>query len=187
MRVSTPSANATIRGKSSDVVHQTVTTRAALPRDLGPRPRQPVHGRLVRADPCAHASFRGGARWESAPSGWVSWKAWPKPRRASSRFSRGRFPTAGASAKPLALLGYGMAALSKPLFPLAGSAATVFAARFIDRIGKGIRGAPRDALVADYTTRRTTRRGLRPASVARYRGRLCRAAARDRSHAAFRE
>ena len=54
--------------------------------------------------------------------------------------------------KSLALLGYGMAALSKPLFPLAGSAASVFLARFIDRIGKGIRGAPRDALVADYTT-----------------------------------
>ncbi|MFP5305574.1 MAG: MFS transporter [Gammaproteobacteria bacterium] len=51
--------------------------------------------------------------------------------------------------KPLALLGYGMAALSKPLFPLAGSLATVLAARFIDRIGKGVRGAPRDALVAE--------------------------------------
>ncbi|HEX9773141.1 MAG TPA: MFS transporter [Steroidobacteraceae bacterium] len=54
--------------------------------------------------------------------------------------------------KPLALLGYGMAALTKPLFPLAASTATVFLARLIDRIGKGIRGAPRDALVADYTT-----------------------------------
>ncbi|SFF38917.1 Predicted arabinose efflux permease, MFS family [Fontimonas thermophila] len=50
--------------------------------------------------------------------------------------------------KPLALLGYGLAALTKPLFPLAGSLGTVLAARFIDRIGKGIRGAPRDALVA---------------------------------------
>lgn len=53
--------------------------------------------------------------------------------------------------KPLALLGYGMAAVSKPLFPLASSAGTVFFARFVDRIGKGIRGAPRDALVADVT------------------------------------
>lgn len=53
--------------------------------------------------------------------------------------------------KPLVLLGYGLAALSKPLFPLATSAATVFAARFADRIGKGLRGAPRDALVADVT------------------------------------
>jgi len=53
--------------------------------------------------------------------------------------------------KPLVLLGYGLAALSKPLFPLATSAVTVFAARFVDRIGKGLRGAPRDALVADVT------------------------------------
>jgi MFS family permease len=51
--------------------------------------------------------------------------------------------------KALILLGYGMAALTKPLFPLATSAETVFIARFLDRIGKGIRGAPRDALVAD--------------------------------------
>lgn len=54
--------------------------------------------------------------------------------------------------KAIALLGYGMAALTKPLFPLADSTATVFLARFVDRIGKGIRGAPRDALIADYTT-----------------------------------
>ena len=53
--------------------------------------------------------------------------------------------------KPLLLLGYGLAALTKPLFPLAGGAALVFTARFLDRIGKGIRGAPRDALVADVT------------------------------------
>jgi MFS family permease len=53
--------------------------------------------------------------------------------------------------KPLILLGYGLAAVSKPLFPLAESAAAVLAARFADRIGKGIRGAPRDALIADVT------------------------------------
>ncbi len=51
--------------------------------------------------------------------------------------------------KPLVLLGYGLATLSKPLFPLAGSVATVAGARFIDRFGKGIRGAPRDAMVGD--------------------------------------
>ena len=51
--------------------------------------------------------------------------------------------------KTLALLGYGLAALTKPLFPLASSLSVIIAARFIDRIGKGIRGAPRDALVAD--------------------------------------
>ncbi len=51
--------------------------------------------------------------------------------------------------KPLLVLGYGLAALSKPLFPLATGIGMVFAARLVDRIGKGIRGAPRDALVAD--------------------------------------
>ena len=53
--------------------------------------------------------------------------------------------------KPLVLLGYGMSALTKPLFPMAGSALTVFVARFVDRIGKGVRGSPRDALIADVT------------------------------------
>jgi MFS family permease len=51
--------------------------------------------------------------------------------------------------KALALLGYGMAAVVKPLFPLAHSLEAVFVARFADRVGKGIRGAPRDAMVAD--------------------------------------
>lgn len=51
--------------------------------------------------------------------------------------------------KLLALIGYGLAAITKPLFPLAQSLDLIIAARFIDRIGKGIRGAPRDALVAD--------------------------------------
>ena len=53
--------------------------------------------------------------------------------------------------KGLALLGYGLGALSKPLFAIAPTAGVVFSARMIDRVGKGIRGAPRDALVADVT------------------------------------
>ena len=53
------------------------------------------------------------------------------------------------SRKGLALLGYGLAAVVKPLFPLAESVNAVFFARFADRIGKGIRGAPRDAMIAD--------------------------------------
>lgn len=65
--------------------------------------------------------------------------------------------------KPLLLAGYGLAMLVRPVFPLAGSAAVVFGARLIDRIGKGIRGAPRDALVADVTPpdRRGAAYGLR--------------------------
>jgi MFS family permease len=51
--------------------------------------------------------------------------------------------------KFLTVIGYGLAAVTKPLFPLAGTVGLVFTARFIDRIGKGIRGAPRDALIGD--------------------------------------
>lgn len=51
--------------------------------------------------------------------------------------------------KQLAAIGYGLAAVTKPIFPLAPTVGWLVAARFIDRVGKGIRGAPRDALVAD--------------------------------------
>jgi MFS family permease len=51
--------------------------------------------------------------------------------------------------KLLAVIGYGLAAFTKPIFPLASTIGWLVAARFIDRVGKGIRGAPRDALVAD--------------------------------------
>src|SRR5437588_10277648 len=51
--------------------------------------------------------------------------------------------------KWLAAFGYGLAALTRPVFPLASTVGWLVAARFVDRIGKGIRGAPRDALVAD--------------------------------------
>jgi MFS family permease len=53
--------------------------------------------------------------------------------------------------KWLAAAGYSLAALSKPIFPLAAGIGWVTAARFIDRVGEGVRGAPRDALIADLT------------------------------------
>jgi len=53
--------------------------------------------------------------------------------------------------KGLALFGYGLAALTKPFFALATTIDAVLAARLVDRIGKGVRGAPRDALIADVT------------------------------------
>jgi MFS family permease len=53
--------------------------------------------------------------------------------------------------KPLILIGYGLAAVTKPFFALATSAWPIFGARFADRIGKGLRGAPRDALITDIT------------------------------------
>ncbi|RWL95216.1 MFS transporter [Mesorhizobium sp.] len=56
--------------------------------------------------------------------------------------------------KLLAVIGYGLAALTKPVFPLASSVGWLVAARFVDRVGKGIRGAPRDALIADIAPAR---------------------------------
>jgi MFS family permease len=56
--------------------------------------------------------------------------------------------------RPLVLLGYSMAAFTKPLFPLAEGIGAILTARFIDRIGKGIRGAPRDALITDLVPKR---------------------------------
>jgi MFS family permease len=65
--------------------------------------------------------------------------------------------------KSLVVTGYGLAAFTKPVFPIASSITWVLIARFVDRIGKGIRGAPRDALIADITAegRRGTAYGLR--------------------------
>jgi MFS family permease len=51
--------------------------------------------------------------------------------------------------KALAVFGYSLGALTKPLFAIAPTAGVVFTARILDRVGKGVRGAPRDALVAD--------------------------------------
>jgi MFS family permease len=67
--------------------------------------------------------------------------------------------------KFLIVLGYGLSAVTKPVFPLATTIGWVFAARFVDRIGKGIRGAPRDALVADIVPKelRGAAYGLRQA------------------------
>lgn len=68
-----------------------------------------------------------------------------------AKLASGRLSDRSRRRKPWILLGYGMAALSKPLFPLATTAWPVLGARFLDRIGKGIRGAPRDAMIADET------------------------------------
>jgi len=73
---------------------------------------------------------------------------------ATANFAKlfsGRLSDRSRRRKPWVMGGYGLAALSKPLFPLAGSALTLLAARFADRIGKGIRGSPRDAMLADET------------------------------------
>ena len=73
---------------------------------------------------------------------------------ATANFAKlfsGRLSDRSLKRKPWVMAGYGLAALSKPLFPIATSAPAVMVARFADRIGKGIRGSPRDAMVADET------------------------------------
>src|SRR5436309_13336680 len=68
-----------------------------------------------------------------------------------AKLASGRLSDRSLQRKPWIVAGYGLAALSKPLFPLATNAAMLMGARFADRIGKGIRGSPRDAMVADET------------------------------------
>jgi len=89
---------------------------------------------------------------------------------ATANFAKlfsGRLSDRSLRRKPWVMAGYGLAALSKPLFPLAASAPAVMVARFADRIGKGIRGSPRDAMVADETPPEIRGRavGLRQALV----------------------
>jgi MFS family permease len=74
---------------------------------------------------------------------------------ATANFAKlfsGRLSDRSLRRKPWVMGGYGLAALSKPLFALATTAPTVMVARFADRIGKGIRGSPRDAMIADETS-----------------------------------
>lgn len=68
-----------------------------------------------------------------------------------AKLASGRLSDRSRARKPWVLLGYGMSALSKPLFAIATTGGMVLFARFADRVGKGIRGAPRDALIADET------------------------------------
>ena len=73
---------------------------------------------------------------------------------ATSSFAKlaaGRLSDRSQRRKPWILLGYGLAAVTKPLFALATTPLTVLGARLVDRTAKGIRGAPRDAMVADET------------------------------------
>src|SRR5207302_656838 len=92
--------------------------------------------------------------------------------------------------KPLVLLGYGLAALTKIVFPLAPSLGWVVTARFADRVGKGIRGAPCDALIADLAPAdvRGASFGLRQAldTVGAFAGPLLALAAMAYFHSDFR-
>ncbi|MDA8389733.1 MAG: MFS transporter [Gammaproteobacteria bacterium] len=92
--------------------------------------------------------------------------------------------------KPFALFGYGLALFSKPLFAIAPNPGWVFAARVSDRLAKGIRGAPRDALVADLTpeAQRGTAYGLRQSldSVGAFAGPIIALVLMERFHDNFR-
>src|SRR5256714_12467421 len=68
--------------------------------------------------------------------------------------------------KLLAAAGYGLAAFTKPVFPLAPTVSWLVGAGFVDRIGKGIRGAPRDAPIADIAPGRLRRAGFGPPQAA---------------------
>jgi len=70
---------------------------------------------------------------------------------AITKVFSGVFSDRMAKRKTLVLTGYGLAALTKPVFALATTVSWLVGARFVDRIGKGIRGAPRDALIADLS------------------------------------
>jgi len=84
---------------------------------------------------------------------------------ASTKVFSGALSDYFRNRKVLIVFGYGLSAITKPLFPLATTLSWVFAARFVDRVGKGIRGAPRDALIADIVlpASRGTAYGLRQA------------------------
>ncbi|QXH34171.1 MFS transporter [Pseudomonas muyukensis] len=70
---------------------------------------------------------------------------------AITKVFSGAFSDRLGKRKLLTVIGYGLAAVTKPVFPLAPGLEWLTAARFVDRVGKGIRGAPRDALIADIT------------------------------------
>jgi MFS family permease len=111
---------------------------------MGARLRLDADGYLIRDDPCAAAGLYG--------HGAGNLRHGCRRHRGTASITKifsGALSDWLGKRKFLAALGYGLAALTKPIFPLASSLDWLIAARFIDRVGKGIRGAPRDALVAD--------------------------------------
>ncbi len=117
---------------------------------MGARAHLAVDGHLLRADPGLLPVFLVVTLGASATAlGVVEGIA--EATAQITRVFSGWLSDALGRRKALTVAGYGLAAVTKPLFPLANSIGLVLLARFLDRIGKGIRGAPRDALVADLT------------------------------------
>ena len=149
---------------------------------LGARLRVAAHGHLLRDDPRAPAGVPGHRpRRVDGAVGFIEGVA--EATASITKVFSGALSDWLGKRKLLAVLGYGLAAMTKPLFPLAASIAWLVAARFVDRVGKGIRGAPRDALVADS---RRPSCAARPTACASRSTRSApsRAAARDRADAA---
>jgi MFS family permease len=124
-------------------------TQALLPRTVWTLAGQPLHGYVLRDYPCLAALVRDHARTSVAAVGLIDGIA--EATASITKVFSGWLSDRIGRRKPLILLGYGLAGLSKPLFPIASGALAILGARFADRIGKGIRGAPRDALIADVT------------------------------------
>ncbi|WP_426266581.1 MFS transporter [Sphingomonas sp. LHG3443-2] len=133
---------------------------------LGTRLRQPVYEPIERDHPPLLPLFVTVTLGASvAVLGAIDGVA-----EATASFAKllsGRLSDKQQKRKPWILTGYGLAALTKPLMALAGSPLAVLGARLVDRTAKGLRGAPRDALIADETPpeQRGAAYGLRQSST----------------------
>ncbi len=90
----------------------------------------------------------------------------------------GRWTDRAKAKKPLVFAGYGLSSVARPLIGLAPGWPTVVLIRFFDRVGKGVRTAPRDTMIAAVAPAEPPRRRVRPAPRVRQRGRRPRPAAR---------
>jgi Major Facilitator Superfamily len=126
----------------------TIIARPIAGWHLGAGLRQPVHGHLVRDDP---RSFAGVSHLRPARKHRNDRliEGVGEATASISKLFSGWASDKLGKRKALAVIGYGLGALSKSLFALAPTSSLVLAARFSDRVGKGIRGAPRDAMVGD--------------------------------------
>ncbi len=110
--------------------------------------RVDADGRVVRDDPRTLACLPDGGIGATALAVGII-EGIAEATAAITKVFSGALSDRIGRRKELATIGYGLAAITKPVFPLASGMDALIGARFIDRIGKGIRGAPRDALVAD--------------------------------------
>jgi MFS family permease len=109
-----------------------------------------VDGHFFGNDPCASASFHG--RHSRRRAIWIGLvEGIGEGTALIAKVFSGVVADRFGHKKRLVFAGYFLGVVSKPVFALAGCMPVVLAARFFDRIGKGLRGAPRDAIVADVT------------------------------------